>query len=169
MELKEFWWHCQSESTKLGLWDPVAYAWELDACTAARPAIVSNQHGSFQTFVQVWSLCVRPKVKFANAAIQISYFNAKLNRHEVGSRCLEIWGHKAWNGGANWPKRQCLRFFLNSWKYWKNEGHARRFFNPHSSFRPCSRWSCTSVGTVKDSPGHCLPLWCKAECKTQRL
>ena len=113
MELKEFWWHCQSESTKLGLWDPVAYAWELDACTAARPAIVSNQHGSFQTFVQVWSLCVRPKVKFANAAIQISYFNAKLNRHEVGSRCLEIWGHKAWNGGADWPKRQCLRFFLN--------------------------------------------------------
>ena len=34
---------------------------------------------------------------------------------------------------------------------------------------PCSRLSWISVGTVEDSPGHCLPLWCKADCQTQRL
>ena len=35
--------------------------------------------------------------------------------------------------------------------------------------RPCSRWSWISVGTVEDSPRHCLPLWWKAECQAQRL
>ena len=35
--------------------------------------------------------------------------------------------------------------------------------------RPCSRWSWISAGTVEDSPGYCLPLWCKADCQTQRL
>ena len=35
--------------------------------------------------------------------------------------------------------------------------------------RRCTRWSWTRVGTVEDLPGHCLPLWCKADCQTQHL
>ena len=34
---------------------------------------------------------------------------------------------------------------------------------------PCSRRSLIRVGTVEDSPGHYLPLWCKADCQTQSL
>ena len=32
---------------------------------------------------------------------------------------------------------------------------------------PCNRWSWIRVGTMEKSPGHCLPLWCKADCQTQ--
>ena len=61
-------------------------------------------------------------------------FNAKLNRHEVVSRCGEIWGRlaQARQEGADWPPGQWLCFSPISRKYRKNKGLVRDISRAHA-------------------------------------
>ena len=97
----------------------------------AWPTILSNQRGSFQTFVTICPslvTCVSLEVKrcYSNCPC-----NAHLNCHEVASRYWEIWGCRARDRGADRPQKAWPVLFPEFSKIQKKQWPTVRVFQPH--------------------------------------